>query len=68
MFETPRSSKNHSNPVFITGADYLLIADRPTGLDHYFDTRICDGINAVPKWEECVRSQYTALYVYTTLS
>ena len=55
MFETSCPSKNHGNVVFITSGDHFLIANGASWLDYHLDTRILDGVNAIPKWKECVR-------------
>ena len=61
MLEMPDAGENHSHAVFVRSLDDLWILEGPARLDEGTDASLGSHIDAIPKWEKCVRGQDTAL-------
>ncbi len=52
MFKTAGAGEDHGDAIFVAGVDYFLIPNGSARLDHHFNSRIFDGVNAISKWEK----------------
>ena len=49
--------KGHSDVIFISGFNYIVIPNRTTGLGNIFNTALMRPLYIISKWEESIRTQ-----------
>ena len=61
MLEMPDACENHRHAMFVCGVNHFAILDGSSGLDDGTDASGGGHVDAIPKWEKCVRGKNTAL-------
>ena len=57
MSEMSHACEDHSQAIFVSGFDGLLVTDRATGLDDGLDSCFGDFFHVIREWEEGIRSK-----------
>ena len=61
MSEMSHACEDHSQAIFVSGFDGLLVTDRATGLDDGLDSCFGDFFHVIREWEEGIGEKLVRL-------